>query len=55
MKLYITGIRNEDAGRYTCRGEIDGTGQEKSLELEVKSKYMLGYHKYYASKVTKHD
>ncbi len=39
--LDITGIRSEDAGRYTCRGEIDGADEEKSLWLVVESKYTL--------------
>ncbi len=45
LDLYIIGIEHGDAGRYTCRGEIDDTNQAKSVALEVFSKYRMRWQK----------
>lgn len=33
LKLYITSIQNEDSGRYTCEGRINGNTVSKSIQL----------------------
>ena len=35
LKLYITDIQPNDAGVYECRGEVEGTPETKSIELEL--------------------